>query len=86
MGFETTLTAEDQNKLRRLVDEGVHQIQHVKDLREAFRDTVNAVAEELNMKPKEINKAIKAAFNASLEADKEELERVEEILVASGRA
>ncbi len=86
MGFETTLTAEDQKKLRRLVDEGVQQTQHIKDLREAFRDTVKAVAEELNMKPKEINKAIKAAFSASLEADKEELERVEEILVASGRA
>lgn len=81
-----TLTQDEQNKLKRLVDEAISNAQHIKDLREAFRDTVKAVAEELDMKPKTINKAIKMAMNASLEAEKEELEEAEDILINAGRA
>ncbi len=81
-----TLTQDDQNKLKRLVDEAINNAQHIKDLRESFRDTVKAVAEELNLKPKEINKAIRLAVSATLEAEKEELENAEEILVMAGRA
>lgn len=86
MSIETNLSHEGIQKLKRVIDEGVNQAQHIKDMRESFRDTVKAVAEELNLKPKEINRAIRAAHNASLEADKEELENVEEILAMSGRA
>lgn len=86
MTMESNLTAEDSKKLKRVVDEGVALTQRIKDERESFRDLVKVVAEELNLKPKEINRAIRAAFNASLEADKEELNRVEEILAATGRA
>jgi hypothetical protein len=81
-----TLTQDEQNKLKRLVDEAINNAQHIKDLRESFRDTVKAVAEELDMKPKTINKAIKMAMNASLEAEKEELEEAEDILINAGRA
>lgn len=81
-----TLTQEEQNKLKRLVDEAISNAQHIKDLRDSFKDTVKAVAEELDLKPKTINKAIKMAMNASLEAEKEELETAEEILVNAGRA
>lgn len=86
MSIDTNLTAEDQKKLKRVVDEGVAQAQHIKDLKEAFRDTVKAVAEELSLEAKDINRAIRSAFKASLEADKESLTRVEEILAMSGRA
>ena len=49
---------EEKAKLERLVNEGVTVLQEVTDLQEGLKDTVKAVAEELNMKPALINKAI----------------------------
>ena len=52
---------EEKAKLERLVNEGVTVLQEVTDLQEGLKETVKAVAEELNMKPALINKAIKIA-------------------------
>jgi transposase-like protein len=84
--MSTTLTAEDTKKLKRIVDEGLKLTQEIKDLKEGFRDTVKAVAEELDIKPASINKAIRTAFKASLEAEKESVTEIEEILALVGRA
>lgn len=82
----TTLTAEDTKKLKRVVDEGLKLTQELKDLKDGFKDTVKAVAEELDMKPAVINKAIRIAFKASLEAEKESVVEIEELLALVGRA
>jgi hypothetical protein len=84
--MSTTLTAEDAKKLKRVIDEGLKITQEVEDLKGGFREVVKAVAEELNLKPAAISKAIRAAHKASLEADKEAVNEVEEILAAVGRA
>jgi hypothetical protein len=81
-----TLTPEDTKKLKRVIDEGLKLTQDVKDMKEGFKDVVKAVAEELQLKPQIINRAIAAAFKASLEEDKEAMNEVEEILAAVGRA
>ena len=52
---------EEKAKLERLVNEGMIVMQEVQDLQEGLRDTVKAVAEELNIKPALINRAIKVA-------------------------
>lgn len=80
------LSQEDTKKLKRVVDEGLKITQEVKDLKDGFKDVVKAVAEELQIKPALIGKAITAAFKASLEEDKEAMSEVEEILAAVGRA
>lgn len=84
--MSTTLSAEDAKKLKRIIDEGLKITQEVADLKEGFRDTVKAVAEELNLTPKAINKAIRVAYKASLESEKEAMNEVEEVLAAVGRA
>lgn len=84
--MSTTLTAEDTKKLKRIIDEGLKIMQEVEDLKSGFRDTVKAVAEELSLKPAVINKAIRTAHKASLKADKEAVNEVEEVLAAVGRA
>lgn len=84
--MSTTLTAEDTKKLKRIVDEGLKITQEIADLKDGFKDTVKAVAEELNMKPAVINRAIRTAHKASLEADKETMQEVEEVLASVGRA
>jgi len=84
--MSTTFTAEDAKKLKRIVDEGLKIMQEVDDIKGGFRDTVKAVAEELGLKPAAINKAIRTAHKASLEADKEAVNETEELLAAIGRA
>ena len=54
---------EEKAKLERLVREGVTVMQEVEDLQGGLKETVKAVAEELNVKPSLINKAIKIAKN-----------------------
>lgn len=54
---------EEKAKLERLVREGVTVLQEVEDLNSGLKETVKAVAEELNVKPALINKAIKIAKN-----------------------
>ena len=49
---------EEKDKLTRLVNEGGTVLQEVEDLQAGLKDTVKAVAEELDMKPALINKAI----------------------------
>ena len=80
------LSQEDTKKLKRVIDEGLKITQEVEDLKAGFKDVVKAVAEELQMKPADLNKAIRVAFKASLESEKEGVNAVEEILAAVGRA
>jgi len=83
---KNVLTPEDTKKLKRVIDEGLKITQEIDDLKGGFKDVVKAVADELQLKPASINKAIKAAYKASLEADKDAMNEVEEILAAVGRA
>jgi len=58
---DRTYGAEEKAKLDRLVKEGVTVLQEIEDLNAGLKDTVKAVAEELDIKPALINKAIKIA-------------------------
>ena len=58
---DRTYGAEEKAKLERLVKEGITVLQEIEDLQEGLKETVKAVAEELDIKPALINKAIKIA-------------------------
>lgn len=84
--MSTTLTSEDAKKLKRIIDEGIRITQEINDLKGGFKDTVKAIAEELDIKPAIINKAIRTAYKVSLESEKEAVNEVEEVLAAVGLA
>lgn len=77
---ERTYGAEEKAKLERLVNEGVTVLQEIEDLNAGLKDTVKAVAEELEVKPSTINKAIKIAFKDEWAKHEEEWEEIESIL------
>jgi hypothetical protein len=81
----TSLTSEDRKKLTHVVNEGLKVTQEITDLRDALKDTVKAVAEELDIKPAAINKAIRAAFKANIADVRDELDNIEEILNVAGK-
>ena len=81
--------AEEKAKLERLINEGGNVLREIEDLQEGLKETVDAIAEELEIKKQVLNKAIKVAYKRSLNKDelsanREELDEVEEVLAAAG--
>ena len=81
-----TLNTEEQAKVQHVIESGIKEKQEVKDLSEGLRDTVKAVAEELEIKPALLTKAISVAFKESLEAEKQDIEELEELLAVAKKA
>lgn len=79
------LSSEDKAKLKHVIEEGLKVTQEIEDLRGGLKDTVKAVADELNIKPAVLNKAIRAAFKSSIDEEKETIDEVEEVLHHVGR-
>lgn len=77
--------AEEKAKLERLVNEGATVLQEVTDLQEGLKETVKAVAEELNIKPALINKAIKVAHKGDWDKVQDEFEDLETLVVTVGK-
>ena len=71
---------EEAAKLQKLILEGSTVLREVEDLSEGLRETVKSVAEELQIKPSIINKAIKIAHKGDWKAHEEEWEELEGIL------
>jgi transposase-like protein len=72
-------TGEQKIKLTQLINEGMAVMQEVDTLNEGLADTVKAIAEELEVKPSVLKKAIRIAHKASLtqtNADNEELNNI----------
>ena len=82
---DRTYGSEEKAKLQRLVDEGVTVLQEIEDLQAGLKDTVKSVAEELDMKPALINKAIKVAKNLDWDKHQDEFEDLETLVVTVGK-
>ena len=79
------ISSEEKAKLKQLVDEGCSVLQEEDDLKGGLRDTVKAIAEELDIKPSVLNKAISIAHKARLQEAKSDFEDVETVLETVGR-
>jgi transposase-like protein len=75
---------EEKRKLENLVREGVTVLQEVEDLQAGLKDTVKAVAEELDVKPALINKAIKIAKNRDWQSHYDDFDNLESIVTILG--
>lgn len=80
-----TFSPSDIDKLKRLVTEGIQVSQEVDTLKEGLRDTVKAVAEEMDIKPAVLNKAIRIAYKAEFHKHREDFDDLETILATVGR-
>jgi transposase-like protein len=76
---------EEKNKLIQLIREGSTVIQEVEDLSGGLKDTVKAIAEELQIKPAILNRAIKIAHKGDFNRTSEDYSLLEDILVAVGK-
>lgn len=72
-------SAEQKAKLTQIINEGMTIMQEVEDLNAGLSDTIKAVAEEMEIKPAILKKAIRVAFKSKLgdeNADHEELNTI----------
>lgn len=82
---DRTYGAEEKAKLERLVNEGITVLQEIEDLQQGLKDTIKSVAEELNIKPALINKAIKIAQKGDWERVADEFDDLETLVVTVGK-
>ena len=83
--MSTHFSQPDIDKLKRIISEGIQVTQEIETLREGLRDTVKAIAEEINIKPATLNKAIRIAHKAEFGKAREAFDELETILESVGR-
>lgn len=71
---------EEKAKLEKLINEGSTVLREIEDLQEGLKETVRAVAEELNVKTSIINRAIKIAHKGDWSNYDNDWKEVEAIL------
>ena len=76
---------EEKSKLERLINEGSTVLREIEDLKEGLKETVKAVAEELDIKPSIINKAISIAHKDTWKEQEQAWNDIEMILGVTGR-
>jgi hypothetical protein len=72
-------------KLKQIINEGIQVTAELETLKGGLSDTVKAVAEELDMKPATINKAIRIAYKQEFTKVAEGFNELEEVLAAVGK-
>lgn len=85
MSNPTTFNGEQKIKLTQIVNEGMAVLHEIDTLQGGLTDTIKAVAEELQIKPGILKKAIKLAHKASFGQEKQDHETLETILETVGK-
>lgn len=84
------LSATDKARVQSLINSGIDMMREIATLKEGLKDSVGAVAEEMDVKPAVLNRAIRMAYKAAaknqnvIEDAQEELDTVETLLKAAG--
>jgi len=85
MSNSRMFSAEERAKLTQVVNEALSVMMEVETLNGGLSDTIKAVAEEMDLKPALLRKAIKIAHKATFTQTQEDNELVEQILVTVGK-
>jgi hypothetical protein len=72
-------------KLKQLMNEGIQVMHEVETLNGGLTDTVKAVAEELEIKPSILKKAIRIAYKSKLTDTNEDHAQLNDILETVGK-
>jgi len=76
---------EQRVKLTQIINEGVATLQEIEDLNAGLSDTIKAVAEEMEIKPAILKKAVKIAQKSKLTDTNADHEELNTILETVGR-
>jgi DNA-binding MarR family transcriptional regulator len=77
-------TPEEIAKIKKLFAEGIQVMSEVAALNEGLNDTIKSIAEEMDMKPSTLKKALKIAYKNEFEKEQNNFTEVEEVLEVAG--
>jgi uncharacterized membrane protein YgcG len=80
-----TFNGEQKIKLTQIISEGMQVMHEIETLTGGLNDTIKAVAEELEIKPSVLKKAIRIAHKAEFGKTQQEQELLETILTTVGK-
>lgn len=78
-------SSEQKLKLTQLINEGMQVMHEIETLNGGLADTVKAVAEELDIKPNILKKAIRIAHKSEFGKEQQDHELLENILTTVGK-
>jgi len=82
---DRAFSTEQKAKLTQIINEGMQIMHEVETLNGGLNDTIKAVAEELEIKPAILKKAIKLAHKAEFGREQQDHELLETILTTVGK-
>ena len=74
---------EERNKLKTLIKEAISVHMEVETLSGGLKDTVKAIADEMQIKPAVLNRAIKSAYKRDFDRARDDIDMIESILNAT---
>jgi transposase-like protein len=77
-------SGEEKAKIKKLFAEGIQVMSEVNALTEGLNDTIKSIAEEIDIKPSVLKKAMKIAFKNEFAKEQEAFTEVEEVLEVAG--
>jgi len=75
----------EQSKLTQVINEGMQVMMVIETLTGGLNDTVKAIAEEMDIKPNVLKKAIRLAHKAEFGREQQDHELLETILTSVGK-
>ena len=85
MSNNRTFNAAETAKLNQIINEGMQVMHEIDTLQGGLTDTIKAIAEELEIKPAVLKKAIRVAHKAEFGKTKQDQELLETILETVGK-
>jgi|TARA_Y200000002_G_scaffold353354_1_gene332760 hypothetical protein len=85
MAFNKVFNQEEIARLKKLVTEGDQVLHEVDALNTGLRETVKAIAEEMDLKPSVLMKAVKIAHKAKFQEEYDKFDELETILESIGK-
>ena len=85
MSNNRVFTSEQTKKLNQVINEGMQVMHEIDTLQGGLTDTIKAIAEELEIKPAVLKKAIRVAHKAEFGKTKQDQELLETILETVGK-
>jgi len=83
--MDKSFNGEQKLKLTQIINEGMQVMHEVETLNAGLNDTIKAIAEEMEIKPAVLKKAIKIAHKAEFSKAKQDHELLETILETVGK-
>jgi uncharacterized membrane protein YgcG len=85
MSNNRIFSGSEQIKLTQVINEGMQVMMEIETLTGGLNDTVKAIAEEMDIKPNVLKKAIRLAHKAEFGREQQDHELLETILTSVGK-